>query len=52
MTGDLLWFILLLATSIAAAKLFDDERVVAVIVLAVTFLGPSILRRIFPVLRS
>ena len=52
MTGDLCWFILLLATSITAAKLFDDERVVAVIVLAVTFLGPSILRRIFPVLRG
>jgi hypothetical protein len=52
MVGDLLWFTLLLGTSITAAKIFDDERWVAVIVIAVTFIGPSVLRRIFPVLRG
>jgi hypothetical protein len=52
MAGDLAWFTLLLGTSITAAHLFDDERVVAAIVIAVTLLGPTILRRIFPVLRG
>ena len=50
--GDLLWFAMLLGTSIAAASIYDDPRWVGVVVLAVTFIGPSILRRIFPVLRG
>jgi hypothetical protein len=50
--GDLLWFGLLLGTSIAAAKVYDDPRWVAVVVIAVTLIGPSILRRIFPALRG
>jgi hypothetical protein len=50
--GDLLWFALLLGTSVAAASVNDDPRWIGVVVLAVTFVGPSILRRIFPVLRG
>jgi hypothetical protein len=52
MAGDLVWFALLLGSSIAAAQVFDDERLIAVVVLAVTLLGPSIARRIFPALRG
>ncbi len=52
MAGDLLWFLLLLGSSIAAARVFDDDRWVAVVVIAVTLLGPSLLRRIFPSLRG
>ena len=51
MAGDLLWFLLLLGSSIVAARVFDDDRWVAVVVIAVTLLGPSLLRRIFPALR-
>jgi hypothetical protein len=49
--GDLLWFALLLGSSVAASRVFDDDRWVAVVVVAVTLLGPPILRRIFPALR-
>ncbi|HSD11385.1 MAG TPA: hypothetical protein VLF14_10385, partial [Candidatus Binatia bacterium] len=52
MAGDLLWFALLLGSSVAASKIFDDERSVALVVVAVTLFGPSVLRRIFPVLRG
>jgi hypothetical protein len=52
MGGDLLWFALLLGSSIAAAHVFDDERATAAVVLVVTLVGPSILRRIFPALRG
>jgi len=48
--GDLLWFALLLGSSLAAASLVDDDRVVALVVVAFTFFGPTILRRIFPTL--
>ena len=48
MAGDLAWFALVLGSSIVAAQIFDDERWIAVVVLAVTFLGPPIARRIFP----
>jgi hypothetical protein len=49
--GDVLWFALLLGSSIAAAHVFDDERATAAVVVIVTLLGPSILRRICPALR-
>jgi hypothetical protein len=52
LAGDLLWFLVLLSASVAASKIFDDERVVAVVVIVVTIAGPSILRRIFPALRG
>ena len=50
--GDVLWFALLLGSSIAAATMFDDERVIAVVVVAVTLIVPPILRRIIPALRG
>src|SRR4029079_5484264 len=37
MVGDLLWFALLLGSSVAAAHLFNDERATAGVVLIVTF---------------
>jgi hypothetical protein len=52
LAGDLVWFAILLASSIAAAHVFDDERWVAVVVLVVTFAVPPIARRIFPALRG
>jgi hypothetical protein len=50
--GDLCWFALLLGSTMAAARAFDDERAIAAVVLVVTLIAPSILRRIFPVLRG
>lgn len=52
MAGDLVWFALLLGSSIAAAHVFDDERVVAAVVIAVTLIVPPIARRVFPALRG
>jgi hypothetical protein len=52
MAGDLVWFTILLGSTIAAARVFDDEGVVAAVVLVITLVGPSILRRIFPALRE
>lgn len=51
MAGDLVWFAVLLGSSIAAAQVFD-ERGIMVVVLAVTLLGPPLARRIFPALRN
>jgi len=51
LAGDLLWFAVLLGSSIAAASFIDDDRVVSVVVIAVALLAPPILRRIFPFLR-
>jgi len=51
-TGDVLWFAVLLGSSIAAASVFDDERVIAVVVIAVTLIVPPIARRVIPALRS
>jgi len=51
MVGDLIWFAVLLGSSIAAAQVFD-ERGIAVVVIAVTLLGPALARRIFPSLRG
>jgi len=50
--GDLIWFALLLGAAIVAAHAFDDERAIAGVVLVVTLIGPSILRRIFSTLRG
>jgi hypothetical protein len=49
--GDLVWFAILLGTSIAAASVADDDRVVGVVVLIAMLVIPSIARRIFPSLR-
>jgi hypothetical protein len=51
MAGDLVWFAILLASSIVAAEVFDDERVIAVVVIVVTLVVPPLARRIFPALR-
>ena len=50
--GDLLWFALLLGSSIAAATVLDDDRWVALVVVAVTLIVPPIARRLFPALRA
>jgi hypothetical protein len=50
--GDLVWFALLLGSSIAAASVLDDDRWIAVVVVAVTLIVPPIARRIFPALRA
>jgi hypothetical protein len=49
--GDLVWFAILLGTSIVAAAVVDDDRVVGGVVLVAMLVVPSIARRIFPALR-
>jgi len=51
LVGDLLWFSILLASSVAASRIFDDDRAVAVVVIVVTLVVPPLARRIFPALR-
>jgi len=43
--GDLVWFALLLATSLAAAAVVDDDRVVALALVAAMILIPVVARR-------
>ncbi len=50
--GDILWFALLLGSSIAAATVLDDDRWIALVVVAVTLIVPPIARRVFPALRA
>jgi hypothetical protein len=50
--GDLVWFAVLLGTSIAAAAVADDDRVIGAVVLVAMLVIPSIARRIFPALRG
>ncbi len=50
--GDLVWFAVLLVTSIATAAVVDDDRVVAVVVLIAMFVLPMVAKRLFPVLRD
>jgi hypothetical protein len=52
MAGDLVWFAVLLVTSIATAAVVDDDRVVAVVVLIAMFVLPMVAKRLFPVLRD
>lgn len=52
LAGDLLWFAVLLGSSIAAASILDDDRVVSVVVIAVALLAPPLFRRLFPFLRD
>jgi hypothetical protein len=49
--GDLVWFALLLGTSLAAAAIADDDRVVGGVVLLAMLGIPPLARRIFPALR-
>lgn len=50
--GDLVWFSVLLGSSMAAASMVDDERVIAVVVIAVTLIVPPLARRFIPALRG
>jgi hypothetical protein len=50
--GDLVWFALLLGTSLATAAIVDDDRIIGGVVLVAMLVIPSIARRIFPALRD
>jgi hypothetical protein len=49
--GDLVWFGLLLATSLAAASLVDDDRFVLLVMVVAMIAIPRIARRVIPALR-
>ena len=49
--GDLIWFAILLETSLLAASFADDDRVIGGVVLLAMLVVPSIARRLFPALR-
>ena len=49
--GDLVWFALLLATSLAAASIADDDRFVLLVMVVVMIALPRLARRVFPSLR-
>jgi hypothetical protein len=49
--GDLIWFGLLLGTSMAAASVVDDDRVIAVAMVVAMLVIPRIARRFVPALR-
>jgi hypothetical protein len=49
--GDLVWFALLLGTSVAAASVADDDRVVAVVIVIAMIAIPRLARRFVPALR-
>jgi hypothetical protein len=51
-SGDLVWFALLLVTSIATAAVVDDDRVQFVVMLVAMFVLPYVAKRLFPVLRD
>jgi hypothetical protein len=50
--GDLVWFAILLGTSLVAASVADDDRVIGGVVLVAMLIVPSLARRIFPALRG
>ena len=50
--GDLVWFALLLAASVGAAWIADDDRVITVVVLLAMIFIPRLAQRLFPSLRS
>jgi len=50
--GDLVWFALLLATSIATAKVVDDDRVIGLVVIVAMLVIPRLARRFVPALRG
>ena len=49
--GDLVWFALLLATSLAAASIVDDDRFVLLVMVIAMIAIPRIARRFVPALR-
>jgi hypothetical protein len=50
-TGDLLWFALLLGTSLAAASIADDDRFIALVMIVAMIVIPRLARRFVPPLR-
>lgn len=49
--GDLLWFTVLLGTSIAAAGIADDDRFVGLVMIVAMVAIPPVARRLIPALR-
>jgi hypothetical protein len=49
--GDLVWFALLLGTSMAAASIADDDRVIALAMIVAMIVIPRVARRFVPALR-
>jgi len=49
--GDLVYFALLLGTSLAAASIFDDDRFIAVVLIVAMIAIPRLARRFVPALR-
>ena len=49
--GDLVWFGLLLATSLATASIVDDDRVVLLVMIVAMIAIPRVARRFVPALR-
>ncbi len=50
--GDLIWFALLLATSMATATVTEDDRVIAVVMLVAMIVIPQVAKRFIPALRD
>jgi hypothetical protein len=50
--GDLVWFAILLITSMVTATVTEDDRVIAVVMLVVMILVPQIAKRYIPALRD
>jgi hypothetical protein len=49
--GDLVWFALLLATSLATASIVDDDRVILLVMVVAMIVIPRLARRFIPALR-
>jgi len=49
--GDLVWFALLLGTSLAAASIADDDRFIALVMIVAMIAIPRLARRFIPALR-
>jgi len=50
-TGDLLWFALLLGTSLVAASIADDDRFIALLMIVAMIAIPRLVRRFVPALQ-
>ncbi len=50
--GDLVWFALLLGTSLAAAAVVNDDKTVGIVVLVAMVVIPQLAKRLFPALRD
>ena len=50
-TGDLLWFAVLLGTSLAAGRIADDDRFIALVMIVAMIVIPRLARRFVPALR-